>query len=770
MPVTPARLSPRSPRRMLAAIGLATLVLAQSAVAATAGVSRGSGSEVSATPDPAASTAGLQPTIHWQEAQAHERDRIAFTPGGRVTVGFRPRSTDRWTVGGVASRSLPAGRLDGRRMRSQDPAPDPAVDQPVVDQADVIEADSTIAAAPGSPDRTTQAPVDPGALRREVFGFLPYWQVNSSSLRIQYDKISTIAYFGVGADSKGNLQKRNSDGTITTGWSGWTSSGLTSIINKAHATGTRVVLTVQSFAWNSSGKTRQRALLTSWTARDNLARQIAAAVRDRGADGVNLDFEPLASGVEGQFVALIKQIRQKLDAVSRGYQLTFDTTGHIGNYPIERATSSGADAIFIMGYDYRGCLEQPGRECRAAVTRRLRHPRHGRRIRRAGVPVEAHPRRPVLRSSLVDGHEPRARQEYQRDQERRVDGRDLHQRAAVHDRSWQALRDDRAGGLDRLPTPELHVHLRLREPLPAALLSTTRRRSGRSTTWSTGTGCAAPGSGRSAMTGPAPSSGMRSAPGSSPTASRRPSAAGSVSAPVFSPNGDNRLDTTLVRMSATGLVRWGYLVNAVVGSGLGPNLRSGTVSNRSPAFTWNGRDASGARVRRRRLPSHAVGRGRLGEPLRARVRGHGRQPAGDPRHRRRQRLHHAGRRRSGGHGAVALEHRPGHHRQRRESAMPPGPRSVGGRSALGPAGRRHGTAAMPVVASSPTAGTRSGSTVAIAPAIGRSSIDRSSSTGPSGPWSGRIPRSIPGRASGAVPRSSCDGRPPSRSRSIAAPR
>ena len=29
---------------------------------------------------------------------------------------------------------------------------------------------------------------------------------------------------------------------------------------------------------------------------------------------------------------------------------------------------------------------------------------------------------------------------------------------------------------------------------------------------------------------------------------------------------------------------------------LGPNLRSGTVSNSSPAFTWNGRDASGARV------------------------------------------------------------------------------------------------------------------------------------------------------------------------------
>jgi spore germination protein YaaH/flagellar hook assembly protein FlgD len=347
-----------------------------------------------------AAAAGLTPTIHWQDVQKHANDRIDFAPGGRATVGFKPRDGDHWKVGGVEPRALPAGRLDGRQMRdlkatpakaaepetapaataepsvttepteapTAEPTPtpeadpaaspsapvDPAVDQPAVDPADVTPAvgASWTAAAAGDVDLTAR--VDPGALRREVFGFLPYWQVNASSLSIQYDKISTIAYFGVGANGDGSLDR------TAVGWSGWTSSKMTSIINAAHQTGTRVVLTVQSFAWNTSGTNRQKQLLASSTNRLRLARDIAAAVRDRGADGVNLDFEPLVSGYGPQFTALVRTVRAELDKVAKGYQITFDTLGFIGNYPIEDATAAGgADAIFVMGYDYRTSAHSP---------------------------------------------------------------------------------------------------------------------------------------------------------------------------------------------------------------------------------------------------------------------------------------------------------------------------------------------------------------------------------------------------------------------------
>ncbi|HET7703997.1 MAG TPA: glycosyl hydrolase family 18 protein [Candidatus Limnocylindrales bacterium] len=328
-----------------------------------------------ATDAAAPDAAGLLPSIQYEEAEKHANDKIDFAPGGRVTVGFQPRPSDTWTVGGGTPRALPAGRLDGKAIRGQGQAssdavpagpeqsvgPDVPVDQPAGEPAAIDATETSWAGTdPAAGTPTTNALVTANGLRREIFGFLPYWQVNSSTLRLDYARISTIAYFGVGADAAGNLQKRNADGTTTVGWAGWTSSKMSSIISTAHANRTRVVLTVQSFAWNASGQARQQALLESSTARLNLARQIAAAVRDRGADGVNLDFEPLVSGYSAQFTALVRSVRAELNRVAGGYQLTFDTTGSIGNYPIENATApGGADAIFIMGYDYRTASSSP---------------------------------------------------------------------------------------------------------------------------------------------------------------------------------------------------------------------------------------------------------------------------------------------------------------------------------------------------------------------------------------------------------------------------
>jgi spore germination protein YaaH/flagellar hook assembly protein FlgD len=327
----------------------------------------------------AADEAGLQPSIQYEEAVRHANDRIAFTPGGRVTVGFTPRPGDTWSVGGRAPTALPAGRLDGTAIRGQgqghgrrdaagepdgapalDPADDPTVDLPSGDTTAVPATNASLVQPSDTLSPTPEARVDINGLRKEIFGFLPYWELNSSTLRLDYSKISTIAYFGVGADASGNLQKRNSDGSLTVGWSGWTSSRMTSVISAAHTTHTRVVLTVQSFGWSTAGLDRQKALLSTSTRRLNLARQIAAAVRDRGVDGVNLDFEPLASGYETAFTALVKTVRSELNRIHSGYQVTFDTLGSIGNYPIEDATAAGAaDAIFIMGYDYRTAGSSP---------------------------------------------------------------------------------------------------------------------------------------------------------------------------------------------------------------------------------------------------------------------------------------------------------------------------------------------------------------------------------------------------------------------------
>ena len=308
----------------------------------------------------ATSPATATTSTAYEEWLAHEQDRIAFTPGGRVTVGFRPRASDAWPIGGRAPTALPAGRATGTAMAdsrqgSGSPAigVDLALGHAAASGASAPAATAAAAVTAASPD-TTAATRATAGLRRQVFGFLPYWELSGASTSLNYGTLTTVAYFSVGADAAGNLRKRNSNGSLTTGWGGWTSSSMTAVINAAHAHGTRVVLTASVFAWSSSGAAAQRALLGSAAARANFARQLVAAVRDRGADGVNLDFEPLVSGQEAGFVALIKTIRARFNAIHAGYQITFDTLGYIGNYPLEASVGpSAADAVFVMGYDYR---------------------------------------------------------------------------------------------------------------------------------------------------------------------------------------------------------------------------------------------------------------------------------------------------------------------------------------------------------------------------------------------------------------------------------
>ena len=305
---------------------------------------------------------------------AHEHDVIAFEPGGRVTLGFRPRADDDWPVDDRAPTRLPAGRATGRQMavsvQGSTWANVPGSTAPstgdATDNGD-DPGDAPVDAPGGTPSIAATASsfalpaVEPAAdlaaargLRRQVFGFLPYWELSGAASKINNQVLSTIAYFSVGADRDGNLRKKDRDGSNTTGWGGWTSSNMTSVISNAHRHGTRVVLTISVFAWTTAQANTQRSILGSRAARLRLAKQAVAAVRDRGADGVNLDFEPLASGYSDEFVSLLKTFRSQLNKVRKGYQLTYDTTGYIGNYPLEASVGKGAaDAIFVMGYDYR---------------------------------------------------------------------------------------------------------------------------------------------------------------------------------------------------------------------------------------------------------------------------------------------------------------------------------------------------------------------------------------------------------------------------------
>ena len=197
----------------------------------------------------------------------------------------------------------------------------------------------------------------PNGLGREVLGFLPYWDLDTAvTSRLRLDLLSTIAYFSIGVSQNGDLQKSTTAGAATVGWGGWTSATMTNLMNAAHQRGVRVVPTITMHAWNYD-YTAMTGLLTSSANRANLVSGVVAMVRDRHADGVNVDFEPVPSSLRAAFTSFTRQLKAGLASAGVGSYLTVDTmagaAAWASGYDVAALTAAGAaDAIMVMAYDF----------------------------------------------------------------------------------------------------------------------------------------------------------------------------------------------------------------------------------------------------------------------------------------------------------------------------------------------------------------------------------------------------------------------------------
>ena len=196
----------------------------------------------------------------------------------------------------------------------------------------------------------------PNGLRREVLGFLPYWKLDATTRQhMRYDLVSTIAYFSIGVQANGYLE-RGPTSARTQGWTGWTSAALTDVINQAHARGVKVVPTITMMAWDGdySGMSQ---LLNSAEYRARLIDDLATVIGARNADGVNVDFEPVPTSLRTQFSTFIRELKAGLVARGVGSYLTVDTMAGAASwstgYDVEALTAPGAaDALMVMAYDF----------------------------------------------------------------------------------------------------------------------------------------------------------------------------------------------------------------------------------------------------------------------------------------------------------------------------------------------------------------------------------------------------------------------------------
>ncbi len=193
---------------------------------------------------------------------------------------------------------------------------------------------------PAIPSVATSTPLQ----SHEVFGFAPYWSLSQSS---SYDvaDLTTVAYFSIGVNPDGSFAQSGP------GWSGFESQDFTNLVNRAHAAGDRVVLTVSDFDQSSLDQ-----LTSSPPAANRLAAAVLSAVESKNLDGVNLDLEGEGSGDQVGLTSLVQQVSTTLHAANSHYQVTMDTypssAGDPGGFYNVSALAPWVDGFFVMEYQY----------------------------------------------------------------------------------------------------------------------------------------------------------------------------------------------------------------------------------------------------------------------------------------------------------------------------------------------------------------------------------------------------------------------------------
>ena len=222
----------------------------------------------------------------------------------------------------------------------------------------------------GAAPNTGGAPSTGGT---ELYGYVPYWAMTASMADyLGSVPLTTIELFSVTARSTGALN------TSLTGYKRITGAIGARLIAEAHARGQRVELAFSSFGYE-----RNRALLQlasqpqfdhGWTvAIDRVdeagpsprakraAEEVVALADLLGVDGVNLDIELVPVDAIDGYAAFIAAVAARLREVRPAAQVSVATMANPSGATLAAvAVASGADRVFLMGYDFHWSGSDPG--------------------------------------------------------------------------------------------------------------------------------------------------------------------------------------------------------------------------------------------------------------------------------------------------------------------------------------------------------------------------------------------------------------------------
>jgi spore germination protein YaaH len=196
---------------------------------------------------------------------------------------------------------------------------------------------------PPSAATITQPPKARPAPGHEVFGFVPYWEMNDDiAEHVATTPLTTLALFSVTHTKTGKID------TGQTGYKRITGPIGKQLIREAHDRGVAVQLVYTSF-----GTARNKRLLGSLKIQDATIDGLVELADRIGADGINVDIERLAVGLVPAYGAFVGRLREALRAIDPDGVVSASTgAGRTGAAMALAASTAGADRIFLMGYDY----------------------------------------------------------------------------------------------------------------------------------------------------------------------------------------------------------------------------------------------------------------------------------------------------------------------------------------------------------------------------------------------------------------------------------
>jgi hypothetical protein len=191
-------------------------------------------------------------------------------------------------------------------------------------------------------------PPEPG---REVFGFVPYWEMDEGiAAHLEATPLTTLALFSVTHTAKGAISTGKGGYRLISGPVG------RRLIAEAHARGARVELVYSSF-----GTARNRRLFESSTLQAAVTASLVGLADTLGVDGINVDVESLDPLLVPAYGGFIGSLRSALRAGDPARQVSVATTANpLGAAMALAATEADVDRVFMMAYDYRTAGSEPG--------------------------------------------------------------------------------------------------------------------------------------------------------------------------------------------------------------------------------------------------------------------------------------------------------------------------------------------------------------------------------------------------------------------------